>query len=262
VANERPLPFAVFGCPHSPFEDAQSVDWMLGQLADLSPRPRLIVCAGDLFESAAASVWPDEHEHNLQDEYEAGARLLGRVREVVPYRCEYVWMLGNHDDNLQIPDGRRMSKRRMAKEIRQLLHWNVHHEFRKEFLKWRQYPYVKSPNGCLEIGQVVVTHGFDCSVNSDELEALQFQYMLGGIPWRLVVRAHTHRPVDVRQCLRTKQVPLACHYANVGSLGPRQPQYMRRKSSILWGPGLLVGEATVGYDPLGGKQWSAELRTP
>jgi hypothetical protein len=202
-------------------------------------------------------VWPDEHIHKLGEEYEHGARLLRRVREAVPYRCRYVWTLGNHDDNLQVPDGRRIKK-----EVRDLIHWNVHHEFRKEFLKWEQIPYVKSPNGCYQLGQVVFAHGFDSDLNSDELEGLQFQYMLGGIPWRLVVRAHTHRPVDVRQCFRTKKVPLACHYANVGSLGPHQPQYMSRKSAILWGPGLMVGEAVERYDPLGGKQWTAELRTP
>ena len=122
--NERPLPFAIFGCSHSPFEDESHVDWLLGQLADLSPRPRLIVHAGDLFESASASVWPDEHDHTLQDEYEHGARLLRLVRETVPYRCEYVWLLGNHDDNLQVPDSRRVKRSHRA-----LLHWNIHHEF-------------------------------------------------------------------------------------------------------------------------------------
>jgi hypothetical protein len=255
--NERPTPFAIFGCPHCPFENDDAVDWLVGQLEDLSPRPRKLICAGDLFESASASVWPNEYEHTLEDEYEHGAKLLRRIREMVPYRCEYIWLLGNHDDNLQVPDPRRVKK-----QMRGLLHWNVHHEFKKEFLKWDQIPYVKSPNGCLEVGQVAVIHGFDSSLNSDELESLQFQYMLGGLPWRLVVRAHTHRPVEVTQCLRTRQVPLACHYANVGTLGPLQPQYMQRKSAILWGPGLVVGEAVEGYDPLGGRQWTAELRTP
>ena len=85
--NERPLPFAIFGCPHCPFEDENSVDWLLTQLSDLSPRPRLIVCAGDVFESAAASVWPHEHLHTLEEEYEAGANLLRKIREAVPYRC-------------------------------------------------------------------------------------------------------------------------------------------------------------------------------
>jgi predicted phosphodiesterase len=255
--SERPTPFAAFSCPHCPFENPESVDWLLGQLADLKPRPRYLFNLGDLFESDAASVWPQDHDHTLEDEYKHAARLQGRVREVVPYRCEYVWMLGNHDDNLQSND-----RRRVPRALRPVIHWNIHKDWSKEFLRWKQVPYEKSKRGQVSLGQVTFTHGFDCGVNSDELEALQFHYIMGSTPHRLVVRGHTHRPTPITQCYRTKTVPLACYHVNVGTLGPLQPGYMSRKSAIMWGPGLVVGEATEDYDPLGGQQWSAELRTP
>ena len=251
------VPWAAFSCAHAPFEREESVDWLLGQLEDLKPRPQYLFNLGDLFESDAASVWPNDYDHTLEDEYRHAAHMSARVRLAVPYRCKYVWMLGNHDDNLQTND-----KRRVPKALRPVIHWNVHKEFYKEFQRWEQIPYIKSRKGCYTLGQVTFTHGFDCGVNSDELEALQFSYLLGGMPSTLVVRGHTHRPVPVTQCFRTKTVPLPYYYANVGTMGPLQPQYMSRKSAIMWGPGLLVGESDTEYDPRGGKQWTAELRTP
>ena len=255
--SDRPIPWAAFSCAHCPFENPDSVDWVLGQLADLKPRPRYLFNLGDLFEAETASVWPQKSPHSLADEYEHAARFSARVREVVPYRCKYVWMLGNHDDNLQTND-----PRRVPSGLRPVIHWNVHKDYHKEFLKWRQIPYVKTIEGTFTLGQVVFAHGFDYGVTSDELESLQIQYMSGGTPHMLVVRGHTHRPKPVAQCYRTKVVPLHCWFANVGTLGPLNPPYMARRSTIMWGPGLLVGESVMEYDPAGGKQWTAELRTP
>jgi 3',5'-cyclic AMP phosphodiesterase CpdA len=251
------IPFAAVSCSHCPFEDEESVGWAVKTLETLKPRPRRIIFDGDLFDATPASVHPMKDEHTLELEYKHAASLLSRLRAAVPYRCEYIWMLGNHDDNIQRPDHRRVPRR-----LRSLVHWNKS-QYKDEFLRWRQMPYVKSPAGCYSIGQVTFTHGFDCTVYSDELEALQFAWMLGGFHNRLVVRGHTHRPVPVTQCYRTRNVPLAYYFANVGTLGPRQPLYMSRKSAYAWGPALLYGEAVLHprynqADP----QWSAELLTP
>ena len=246
--------WAAFSCTHCPFQNEQSVAWLLDQLAKLSPRPNHLIMLGDLFDASAASVHPDEFSHVLEDEYLHGAEFLMRCRAAVPWRCEYWWLLGNHDDNLQ-----RADKRRIPKELRSVVNWN---KFGSEFNRWRQLPYVKAPSGVLQLGQVMFTHGFESGSNSGELEALQLSYMLGGTSHRLVVRGHTHRPEPVTQCMKNKNVPLPFWHANAGTLGPLQPSYMHRKNAFLWGPGLVVGECALGYNPLGGRQWTAELLTP
>lgn len=250
--------FAAWACPHCPFEREASVAWLLNTLAALSPRPRVVVCLGDLFDAQAAARHLEmEDKSPLEAEFQAGASLLARVRAAVPHRCDYVWLHGNHDDNILRPDARRIPK-----AVRSLCNWNNHLGYGPEFRRWRQYPYIKSPAGCAQLGQVIFTHGFDHGVTSDEIEALQLAFMVGGRAFRLVVRGHTHRPVAVRQCYRTAKTPLPFWYANAGTIGPLQPLYMTRQAAFLWGPGLVVGEAAPRPNPLGGVQWSAHLLQP
>jgi hypothetical protein len=212
---------------------------------------------GDLFDANAASRHPNAHDVPLEDEYASGAGLLRSLREAVPYRCSYRWLLGNHEDNILVLDERRIDKR-----LTSLVHWNKS-PFKDEFRRWDQIPYVKAPEGCDQLGQVIFTHGFDCGVTSDDLEALQFSYFLGGRAHRLCIRGHTHHPVAVTRCDRTRTVPLPYWYANAGTLGPLQPLYMTRKSAFRWGPAIVHGEA----DPRpnynrGGRQWTAVTVTP
>lgn len=254
----RWVPFAYLTCPHTPFQNEDSVAWALKTLADLKPRPRRLYMGGDVFDANAASRHPNAHDIELEAEYESGARLLASLREAVPYRCSYRWTLGNHEDNILVLDERRIDKR-----LHSLVHWNKS-PFKDEFMRWRQFPYIKSAEGCDQLGQVIFIHGFDCGVTSDDLEALQFAgTILGGRAHRLVIRGHTHHPVAVTQCLRTRTVPLPFWYANAGTLGPLQPLYMTRKSAFRWGPAIVFGEA----DPRpnytrGGRQWTAVTLTP
>lgn len=248
---------AVWSCPHCPYQRPESVEWLLSVLPSVRPLHHL-VCLGDLFESAAASVHFDEHDHILEDEYASASALLQDVRESVPRTTKKWWLLGNHDDNLQHPD-----PRRIPKALRSLIHWNDHKEFGGEFRRWYQIPYIKSLEGCLQLGQIILAHGFDCGVNSDELEAVQLAHICGGFSRRLVVRGHTHRPREPTQCHRTRTAPLPLWCANVGTLGPLQPPWMSRRSSFLWGPALLVAsfDPTPDYN-VEQPQWTAELMTP
>ena len=237
-----------FSCQHAPFTPPDHQEWLLGQIAKF--KPDIVVDCGDRFESAAASVHPDEHTHTLEDEYRFAADFSARIRKEAP-KARLVWLLGNHDDNIQKKD-----PRRVPKALRSLLHWNKS-AWGDEFRRWEQVPYVKDERGCFRIGQVVFYHGFAHSDNSDEGEALEMAMWLGGHSHRLFVRGHTHRPERLTQAKRTKKLPLPWWYANVGTIGPLKPGYMERQSTLMWG----VACAKVECDPLArmGKAWDCEI---
>ncbi len=258
-ANKRMAKWAAISCTHAPFENKRSIDKLIGKLED-SKGLTDFIHLGDLFESSAGSVHPDEHQHTLADEYEAGAAILEKIRKALPRGCRLHWMLGNHDDNLQIPDSRRTDWR-----TRSLIHWD-NSEWGKVFKRWKQHPYVKpsvhSQGGCLQLGQVIFVHGWDAGQNSDELEAFQMSYACGGHAHRLVCRGHTHRPRGVSQCRRTAKVLTPYYYANAGTMGPLQPQYMQRKDVSQWSPAIIWGECKVNTPSrFSSVEWSAEVET-
>ena len=246
-------------CHHCPFQDDGAVDWALNTIEDMRPRPTHFVNLGDLFESDAASVYPNENFHTLEEEYEVAARYLEWYRAVLPKSCNLLWMLGNHDDNIRVAD-----PRRIPWKLRGAVHWNKHGEFGPEFRLWKQYPYIKDETGCYELGPLIFYHGYDTGTNSDELEGLQMAYACGGHAHRLSVRGHTHRPLAVTQCYRTRTVPLAHHVANVGTMGPLKPPYTHRRSTLAWGPAIFRATVPIGasYQLSRGLQWDAEILTP
>ena len=188
--------FAAISCVHAPVHNKKSQEWLLNNLEgrDLTH----FILLGDLFDASAASVHPDTAEHSLKDEYESAADYLSRIRKILPKKTKFVWILGNHDDNIQAND-----ERRIPSDLRSLVHWNNCQEFSQEFLQWQQIPYVKNKKGCYKLGQCIFFHGFDCGMNSDELEGLQMAYACGSPAWSLTVRGHTHRPVQPTQTKRT-----------------------------------------------------------
>ena len=260
--------FAAISCVHVgqvSRDREEALEWLLSVLSDhqgQSGHLTHFVLLGDLFDAAAASVHPsDETQHTLEDEYEQGAQYLRKIREQLHKDCNLVWTLGNHDDNIQVKDARRIPR-----DLRPLCDWNKHPEFGNEFRLWRQVQYQKpsthDSRGCFELGQVVFCHGFDAGANSDELEGLQLCYALGGSSWRLVVRGHTHRPRPVTQARRSARVLLPYWYANVGTMGPLQPSYMMRKDTSQWGAGVILGEAKLGrLSRMNGKCWDAKVVT-
>jgi hypothetical protein len=138
--------------------------------------------------------------------------------------------------------------------------WRNHPEFGEEFQQWYWVPYEKSSKGVYKVGQCLFYHGFDCSMNSDELEGLQMMNCSSWLPHGLTVRGHTHRPVAPTQSMRTRKVPLPFWYANVGTCGPLKPNYAKRKDTSLWGSAIILIECIWDRpSKLNGKCWEAEL---
>lgn len=247
--------FLAFSCVHQPDSSSNCVGWLLRKIAE--HKPTHLVCLGDLFDAKAASVHPDEDVCSLRHEYAEAASFLRRAREAGGDPV-CIWTLGNHDDNIQKAD-----PRRIPKALRESVHWNQDKLYGDEFQRWAQYPYIKSSKAVYSLGQVMFFHGFDCAANSDELEGLQMNYACGGSPWRLSVRGHTHRPVSPTQAKRTAKVLLPHWYANVGTIGygDKQPEYMSRKDCTQWGAAVLVGEALLGkrVSRCTSREWSASL---
>lgn len=245
--------FMACSCIHVPFQNDASVDWMIGRLSDL--KPNVFVFLGDLFDAGAVSVHPNEYMHSLENEFEAGAKIFSRIMKASP-KTEFVWCLGNHDDNIRSPDPRRSSR-----QIRSLLDWNNHGEFGRVFREWKQIPYRKDSNGVFKLGQVCFYHGFDAGGNSDELESIQMSMLTGGQAWRLFIRGHTHRPTaNIMQCKRTQNVVLPWFYANAGTLGPKTPSWMFRRDSSQWKAALVVGETNINSPRRPSiSEWSASM---
>lgn len=233
-----------FSCVHAPFTRKDAWAWLLQIIR--TEKPQVVVNLGDWLEADAASVHPDEHEHSLIDEYRFAASQSEQIRKAAP-KAKLVWLLGNHDDNLQIKDARRIPRK-----VREAAHWN-NSAWGEEFKRWKQISYEKSKYGCHHEGPITFYHGYDCGQNTDQREAIEFAGMTGWQPGRLFVRGHTHRPVRVSQCLLNQNTPLPWWYANVGTLGPLKPQYAKRRNTMRWGAGCLV--ATVD-----GWKWTAEVR--
>lgn len=255
TTDVKDVTFVAFSCPHCPFQTQEVVDRMLGRIADIEPD--VVVCLGDLFEADAASV----HKHRMEErmdlfeEYKSGATFLSAIREAAPTAIKLVWLYGNHDDNLQTNDARRIPK-----HLRNLIHWNKT-EFGSEFRQWQQIPYEKSARGVFRLGQVLFYHGFDVRQGSDEAEALQINNYCGGHAHTLMIRGHTHAPIPVTQVEYTARIGLPFYYANPGTLGPLKPDYMKRKDSSKWGHAFIHGTVRLGRPSRlrQGPQWSAVL---
>lgn len=230
--------FVAVSCVHVPHHVPAVWNWFLNYISDLQPTH--IILLGDLFDSSAVSIHPNDTTHPLEDEYFQAAQLLSEVRETSPH-SKLVWTLGNHDDNIISPDPRRTSR-----SLRSLLHWNKHWEWGAEFRKWQQIPYSKSPKGVYRLGPVRFYHGFRAGSNSDELETLEMRAALNDQAHSLYIRGHTHRPTPhITQCKKTQGILLPWHYANVGTMGTLSPEYMRKKSSDRWGHALVQGECSL-----------------
>ena len=196
-----PTRIAAISCTHSPFTPQNVHHWLLETLSALDGVTHF-VHLGDIFEASAASVHPDEHDHTLLDEYRHASAFLASIRSVLPKRTPFHAIMGNHDDNLRSQDPRRIP--RALRAVADFMHSEP---FATEAKRWHWTPYRKDRSGCLELGPIVATHGFDVGQNSDELEALQFFNATGGAPHRLFIRGHTHRPVPPTQCRRRRRPP-------------------------------------------------------
>ena len=223
MRERRSAKIAAISCTHSPFTPPETQEWLLSQLSNI-PDLTHFGHLGDVFEAGAASVHANEFDHSLQDEYEHAHNLL------------------------------------QSKSLRNLVDWNAHPEYGKEFRDWCWVPYEKSRKGVFRVGQCHFYHGFDSAQNSDELEGLQILGACNWVPFSLTVRGHTHRPVQPTQCRRTAKIPLPFWYSNVGTCGPLKPDYMKRKDTSQWGTAIIVVECLWDRPSrLNGRCWNAEL---
>ena len=207
-------------------------------------QPQVTVHLGDLLEGDAASRWPNDKKVSLVEEYESAARLLEQVRGWSP-KGRYVLLAGNHDDNIAAPN-------RIPKEMREACQPENNLALGGELRHWERIPYINSDKGAFWLGKVCFKHGYS---TNDDIEALEFA---GDTPSPLIVGGHTHRPVPVTRCMRTKRVPLHVWHANAGHLGPSKPDYVMRQSTRLWGHALIVG-ATSPVRWASGREWMAEV---
>jgi len=252
---------AAISCTHVPHQSERAIGVLLERLAEASDDAPLthFIHLGDLMDADAASVHADDPaEHTLLDEFHAAADLLSRIRAVLPSECELTWMHGNHDDNIQRADARRIDRR-----IRPLCDWNNVAEVCDEFRRWKQVPYRLGRDGCHQVGPIIFAHGYACGQNSDEMEGLRLAMACGGHAHRLIVRGHTHRPLAPTQCKRSATVSLPWWVANVGHCAfERRAPYTFRVDISRWGRALLLAECSTGRaDRLGAGSWDAELVT-
>jgi predicted phosphodiesterase len=246
--------FAAISCTHCPYQSERAIEKLLHELKGRK-LTHFIHC-GDAVDAEAASVHNGNEPvgHTLIEEYKVAADMLRRIREALPKDCKLVLLDGNHDDNVQQPDSRRIKY-----DLRELCNPRKMHGVADEYNRWQHVPY--RFGSCYQLGAVIFSHGFSASATSDDLEAVQLAMACGGHPWRLVVRGHTHRPVPPTQCRRSARVRLPWHYCNVGYMAfDERPSYTNRFDIQQWGRAVLIGECKIGRaDRLGKDSWKARL---
>lgn len=255
----RQARIAAISCSHVPHQSARAINNFVELVGAYNEKNYFthLIHMGDLLDGSAASVHIDDpRDHTLLDEFHQAADLLSKLRGAVNKNCKLVWILGNHDANIQ-----QRNPLRIPLELRNLCDWNSVPIVNREFHRWEQVPYVNGKEGCYEVGPIIYTHGFRSGANSDDLESIMMANACGGFAHRLVVRGHTHRPTaGIMQCKRSQSIKLPWHYANVGhtAFEDQRPAYMERKSCEHWGRACLIAEANL----TGWKEklsWEAEL---
>tara|TARA_Y100000593_G_scaffold47074_1_gene89326 strand:+ start:162 stop:932 length:771 start_codon:yes stop_codon:yes gene_type:complete len=248
---------ATISCTHSPFCSESTIDWVLHELSKLETSITHFVHLGDVFEANAASVHGSEYSHTLLDEYAHAAKLLARIRKELPRGVDLTICTGNHDDNIQAAD-----PKRVPADLRQLVNWMDHPEFGQEFRRWEWLPYEKTRRCVKRVGNVLLQHGFMAGVNSDQNEAIQAINSCGGHSHTLVVRGHTHRPLPPTQIMKNPTIPLPFWCMNVGCLRDYDPPpaWMKRRDSSQWGHALgIIRCRNERPSRLSGVTWHAEL---
>ncbi len=243
--------FVAFSCLHSPLTHKGYFEWLLKQIEDF--RPDVIVNLGDWFEGKCAKRWPSwsDEKWSLDDELYAVARQAIDIRMAVP-SARYVWLYGNHDDNLfgLAPD-------RIPDDIKDSVQWDRNVTTAEAFKGWE----VTKKYGDrvrFRLGPITFQHGCSTQINAEKDAGYSH-----GTPYGLYVCGHTHRPVRVTQAEERRRY-LPYWYANPGcGVEWSRLHYMDRLQMSKWGRGCIVGDC-AGADQrrtaFASKQWDAELR--
>lgn len=234
--------WVALGDTHCPFQN----DKLMSRAYDLvrDYQPDVVVFLGDLLEADAASQWGNESNHTMDDEIDAAREIVSSLMDSGGPNCQYVFCEGNHDNNIR-------RKGRLDRKIRSLLDYRKHIP---ELAGWTWIPYEFHSSQVFRLGQVTFAHGWKTDTKGSAKEAATL-----GVPYGLYVRGHSHRPRHPEQVWLSTDTPLPYWRANPGTLGPLNPPYMERKSTHLWGSGVLTGASKVGRSHYSKPQWEAQL---
>jgi predicted phosphodiesterase len=237
--------FMAFSCTHFPEQDPAAIAWAL-KLAE-EYQPDVVVHLGDGIEADAASRWDSESDYALEDEFNGLNAFLHEMRMVSGAET-CVFLEGNHDANL-------LEMGRIKKGIRSLCDWRRISNIpeMEHWLHPAEYNYC-AKRGAWRLGQVTFSHGYTCGASAGKFEAMDFCREFG-----LYIHGHTHRPHDVQQVMMTQTRPLNWWYANAGTLGRMDRDYMTRKNKIRWGQAMIVGEAADLRSPRTTRHWDAHM---
>jgi len=251
--------FCTISCTHCPYQNERAIDNLLKELK--GRKLTHFIHLGDVVDAEGASVHADDPSgHTLYEEFCVAASLLGRIRKALPADCELILLDGNHDDNIQRPDSRRVPK-----DFRDLCDPRRMEGVKDEFKRWKHVPYRHGRIGTFRLGNVIFAHGFAAGANSDELEAITLANDCHGmLANQLVIRGHTHRPVPPTQCKRSSRVKLPVWFANAGYMafgeGNKRASYTYRFSVSEWKHACIFGECQLGrVGRMGRDSWRAEL---
>lgn len=229
--------FAAFGDVHLPHVRLDAWQFAVSVVRDYAPA--LFVSMGDFLEGEAASKHPNDQDSDLRSEFRQAADMLAEIRNACPDDTRYVFLWGNHEDNL-------LRCGRLDKPIRSMADPNESKSLGPELAYWKQVPYIRSDRGMFTAGQVGFIHGY---VSNEELQAIEFA---GHRSNMLIVAGHSHRPIPPTQCKRSAKIPLPYYHANAGTLGPLQPDWAARMNTRAWAAAVILGT----YNPT--PDWSSK----
>lgn len=235
------------GDVHVPHHDPESLAWAIGLIEKW--KPQHLIFGGDLLDANAASRWPNEYEHTLEDEYKWGNEILRSLRTAAPRSCKLVWIWGNHEDNIRAAN-------RVPKDLRSLVEVGKHV---KEYGNWKHIPYTRHHvRGAYRIGQVSFIHGHETAEGRLDEQAIK---MGNHEPFSLTVSGHTHRPtINIKQIMLRKlglphwRADAGCH------MKWDSAAYMKRLDMTMWGHACVLVEAMPLKSPRKTREWQAEVQ--
>lgn len=222
----------VFGDVHAPHHHGPSFDRLIAVIREV--KPHVIRDLGDHRDLSWATNHYTEDSYSAEEECDAVADNVTRIKDAATRRCILVHHQGNH--------GKRAQKHVPAR-MRSMLDWRAHDGLREAWDHWVHVPYINDERGICRINRVASLHGFG---GPEDHQAIRVWNMLGhpgGEP--LVVSGHNHAPRNATRVMRTGRIPLPYWHANPGTLGPLKPTYAEEWDTGLWGRGILVLEHTL-----------------
>ena len=232
---------------HVPHHDPESLAWAIDLIEKW--KPQHLIFGGDLIDANAASRWPNEYEHTLEEEYRWGNDVLRSLRMAAPKDARLVWAFGNHEDNVGAPN-------RVPKDMRSLVAIKKHVE---EYAHWKHVPYTRDPEkGAYRIGQVSFIHGPEATAARMDEQAIK---MSKYEPFSLTVSGHTHRPTLHIEQIMLRKFGLEHWRADAGChMKFDSAEYMKRLDMTMWGHACVPVEAMPLKSPRKSREWNAEVR--